>query len=562
MDRETKRLIEEFRRNEAGPIENNLIDELVASEFDRPEFIRRAAMFGLGAGTIGALLRFVGEADIAYGAPAAPVKQGGTLRVGNLKPAIAIDPVTSATQATLAAIGISGEYLLYTDPRNNALRPVLATSYKPSRAGKRWTFQIRRGVRFHSGAPMTADDVVATFKRLTDPKNASAALSAYKGVLSPGGIRKTGPYTVVFDLDVPTAAFPYLVSSTTYQAVILPKGYKKGSYERTKFPGTGPYMLQSYTSGVRATFVRNPRYWGGPQAFDKVVMTFYPDSQAQVLALQGNQLDLIPQFGYQEGRPLFGNSRFKVFQQRSAVHREIPMAVDSDAWKDRRVRVAMALLLNRPSIIKTLFNGLAEPGNDSPFASNMLATNKSVPQRKQNLAQARSLLRAAGVSGLDTSLTTYRAYELPDLAVLVKNAAAQGGIDLTLDIQTGDAYYGGPQTVGPGGTPWLNAPMTITDWAPRAVPNVYLVSSFKTGGVWNASHIANRNLDRMIDQFTAAIPIATQRKLAGQIQRFLLAETPVIFPYFYYYLAAGKNNIRGYVADSVGLINLRGVSYA
>ena len=212
MDRETKRLIEEFRRNEAGPIENNLIDELMASEFDRPEFIRRAAMFGLGAGTIGALLRFVGETDIAYGAPAAPVKQGGTLRVGNLKPAIAIDPVTSATQATLAAIGISGEYLLYTDPRNNALRPVLATSYKPSRAGKRWTFQIRRGVRFHSGAPMTADDVVATFKRLTDPKNASAALSAYKGVLSPGGIRKTGPYTVVFDLDVPTAAFPYLVA--------------------------------------------------------------------------------------------------------------------------------------------------------------------------------------------------------------------------------------------------------------------------------------------------------------------------------------------------------------
>jgi peptide/nickel transport system substrate-binding protein len=524
--------------------------------------MRRAAMFGLGAGTIGALLRFVGEADLAFGAPTAPAKRGGTLRVGNLKPAKAIDPITSNTQAVLAATSITGEYLLFTDPRNNALRPVLATSYKPDKTGKRWTFQIRKGVKFHNGAPMTADDVVATFKRLTDPKNASEALSAYKGVLSPGGVRKTGRYTVVFVLDAPTPSFPYLVSSSTYQAVVLPKGYQIGSYEKSKFPGTGPYRLQSYTPGVRATFVRNDAYWGGPQAFDQVVMTFYTDSQSQILALQGGQLDLIPQFGYQEGRPLFRNSSIKVFQQRSAVHREIPMAVDSDAWKDRRVRVAMALLLNRPSIIKTLFNGLAEPGNDSPFANNMLATNKSVPQRKQNLAQARSLLQAAGVSGLDTTLTTYRAYELPDLAVLVKNAAKLGGIDLTLDIQTADAYYGGPQTVGPGGTPWLNAPMTITDWAPRAVPNVYLVSSFKSGGIWNASHIANRNLDRMIDQFTAAIPIATQRKLAGQIQRFLLAETPVIFPYFYYYLAAGKKNIRGYVADSVGLINLRGVSYA
>jgi peptide/nickel transport system substrate-binding protein len=104
--------------------------------------------------------------------------------------------------------------------------------------------------------------------------------------------------------------------------------------------------------------------------------------------------------------------------------------------------------------------------------------------------------------------------------------------------------------------------MTITDWAPRAVPNVYLVSSFKTGGIWNAAHFGNKSLDRMIDQFTAAIELKAQRKLAGQIERFLLTETPVIFPYFYLYLAAGKKNIKGYVADSVGLINLRGVSYA
>jgi peptide/nickel transport system substrate-binding protein len=291
-------------------------------------------------------------------------------------------------------------------------------------------------------------------------------------------------------------------------------------------------------------------------------MTFYTDSQSQILALQGGQLDLIPQFGYQEGRPLFKNKALQVFRQKSSVHREIPMAVDSDAWKDKRVRVAMALLLNRPSIIKTLFGGVATLGNDSPFAPNMLATNTSVPQRKQDVAKAKALLQAAGVTSLDTTLTTQRAYELPDLAVLVKNAAKVGGIDLTIDILTPEKYYGGAQTVGPGGTPWLNAPMTITDWAPRAVPNVYLVSSFKTGGIWNASHIANKNLDRMIDQFTAAVELKAQRKLAGQIQTLLLAETPVIFPYFYIYLAAGKKNIRGYVADSVGLVNLRGVSYA
>ena len=61
MDRETKRRIEEYRRSEAGPIENNLIDELVDGELDRQEFLRRAAVFGLGAGDDRNALRYVGE---------------------------------------------------------------------------------------------------------------------------------------------------------------------------------------------------------------------------------------------------------------------------------------------------------------------------------------------------------------------------------------------------------------------------------------------------------------------------------------------------------------------
>ncbi|TML46735.1 MAG: hypothetical protein E6G20_10285, partial [Actinobacteria bacterium] len=111
MDRETSRRVGEYRRSEAGPIENNLIDELVAAELDRQEFVRRAVMLGLSAGTIGAVLRFMGEPDLAFGAPALPLKKGGTLRVGNLKPAVAIDPITSNTQAVLATISITGEYL-------------------------------------------------------------------------------------------------------------------------------------------------------------------------------------------------------------------------------------------------------------------------------------------------------------------------------------------------------------------------------------------------------------------------------------------------------------------
>jgi peptide/nickel transport system substrate-binding protein len=111
-----------------------------------------------------------------------------------------------------------------------------------------------------------------------------------------------------------------------------------------------------------------------------------------------------------------------------------------------------------------------------------------------------------------------------------------------------------------GGTPWLNAVFTGTDWGPRPVPNVLLTSAFRTGGIWNASHYSNKALDKLIDAFTATPDLGTQRSLAAKIDKILLADTPVILPYFYNYLAAGTKALKGYTANAQGLIRLQGVS--
>ena len=84
MDRETTRRIEDFRRNEAGPLENNLIDEFIGGEMDRSEFLRRGTMFGLSVGMMGSLLALAGEAAAAPSSSASrtTAKAGGTIRVG------------------------------------------------------------------------------------------------------------------------------------------------------------------------------------------------------------------------------------------------------------------------------------------------------------------------------------------------------------------------------------------------------------------------------------------------------------------------------------------------
>ena len=94
----------------------------------------------------------------------------------------------------------TGEFLAFDDNQALQLKPMLASSWKPSANGTVWTFKLRQGVKFHNGSPMTADDVVYTFKALADPKNASNALSTFTGVLKPSGVVKVDTSTVASPL--------------------------------------------------------------------------------------------------------------------------------------------------------------------------------------------------------------------------------------------------------------------------------------------------------------------------------------------------------------------------
>ena len=195
---------------------------------------------------------------------------------------------------------------------------------------------------------------------------AASALSAFKGVLKAGNIKAAnGGKTVVFYLDAPTAAFPYLCSNTTYQTIILPSTYKLGEFAKGGTT-TGGFRMTSYTPGVGAKFDRNPSWWGGKTPLDGVDVTYYSDAAAVTAALLGGQIDLISQVSFSDSRALFGNSKVQIISAKGTPHREISMLVSTAAaikpFKDRRVRQALALTLDRPAIIKQLFQRLRGPG--------------------------------------------------------------------------------------------------------------------------------------------------------------------------------------------------------
>jgi peptide/nickel transport system substrate-binding protein len=558
MDRETRRRFEDYRANQAGPIENTLIDELLDGEVDRKEFFRRATLFGLSTGAIAAALAALGDAPLAF-AGTERAKAGGRLRVAIIPPpAHGLDPHTYMDQGALETGGIAGEFLTRAT-QSLTLAPELATSWKPNADATEWTFKLRSGVKFQNGTSMGADDVVATFKRLVgDPS--SQALSAFKGVLSPAGVKKVDDLTVLFALDSPTASFPYLTSSTTYQAIILPASYALGTFEKTP-QATGAFKLTSYNPGTGAKYDRYTGWWGGSAPLDGIDVTYYSDDAAVTAALLGGQIDLIGQIQFATGRPLFDNSKVQIFSAHGATHRQVCMRVDAkNPLHDFRVRQAIALTLDRPAIIKTLFNNLADIGNDSPFAPVYPSTDKTVPQRHKDIRKAKQLMAAAGYAkGFSLTLTTEQTGEIPQLAQIIQRSVKAIGIKMNLNILTATAYFAGSQSgppLGWGTTPWLNAPMNITDWGHRAVPNVYLVSALESKGVWNGAHYSNKRFDANAKSFLGAIALKDQRKYARMMQLQLLHDTPVIFPYFYNYLAAGSTKVKGYKADALGEVYL------
>jgi peptide/nickel transport system substrate-binding protein len=225
---------------------------------------------------------------------------------------------------------------------------------------------------------------------------------------------------------------------------------------------------------------------------------------------------------------------------------------------DKRVRQAIALTLNRPDIIKTLFNGNSDLGNDSPFAPVYPSTvgPPGVAQRHKDLKKANELIAAAGLKkGWKTTLVTYQTAELPSLAQIVKQAVKAIGGNIDIKILTNSQYYSGTPTT----TPWLNNPMTITDWGHRGVPNVLLNAALtskavpsKKAGTWNAAHFKNKKYDSLVKQFGATPSLSDQRKIAKQIELLLLDQTPVIFPYFYNSFNAGSPKVKGYKVDQLG----------
>jgi peptide/nickel transport system substrate-binding protein len=498
-----------------------MYSQLKSGRWDRRKFLQQAFVVGLGVPMIGALIDTALPGGLAA---AATINRGGTGTIGTNAPTLLPDPATVLDQGGIVATQIAGEYLMVPDIHWN-LQPALASTYKMKNASTH-VFTIRPGVMFHNGQNLTAADVVQTFRSLV--AKGSAASSTYAGILKSGGVVATGPMEVTFHLEVPWVGFAYLCSPFAYQSIILPANYKVGSFMTTP-QGTGAYMVKSYTPGVGATYVANPKYWNSAKAgpyMDGINLVFYSDTSAGVLSMAAGSYDYMPAVSYGTGQELFYTKGVSIQSHASTSYRSVQMRVDKgQPLANVHKRLAIASCLDRKGMVASLLGGYGTVANDSymapAFPTSALAIKK-LPQRSQNIREAKKFLAQAGVPrGFKVTLTTEAVYEIPLLAQTIKANCAQAGIDINLKVTDQNDYY----------NEWTSVPMGITDWSARGIPAQGL-QYYTAGNSWNTAHWADRKFDTALTHLNSA---STPRAavLAGfSIAREMYHQVPVAIPYW------------------------------
>ncbi len=558
MDKDQTRRLDEIRAGRSE-LENHYIDELLAGRIDRRQFLRRGSTIGMSTVLLGTILAACGSSSSSSSAGAASStsgaapKSGGTLQVASVTPSAAVNPLTVADAGGLCMLNQTGEFLIFDSNLKLALQPMLALSWSHNGDGSVWTFKLRPGVKFSTGAPMTADDVVYTFKQLSDKNNASNALSTFTSVLTPDGVKKVNSTTVEFHLESPNGNFPYLVSSDNYNAIIVPNGTDFSKWQKT-FVGTGAFKLSSYTTNVGASFVPNPNYWGPKPLLASTSFKFYASQPPMILALQGSSVDVIAQFVPAGATAILHNPSYKIIQLKSANHRELSMRNDQAPFTDARVRQAVAYSLDRKGMVNALLGGYGTVANDTPFGPRFPSSDLSLPQREQDIAKSKQLLAAAGhSSGISAPLFTEVYQEIPQLAQVIKEDAAKAGINFDLKIESQTLYYGKATY---GNSDWLDGTASLVDYGDRGVPNVYLEAPLTSTGPWNAAHFKNSQYDALVKQYVAALDLTTQKQIAGKIETLLLNETPIVIPYWIDGLTASTPNVGGLNPTSIAQLYL------
>jgi len=314
------------------------------------------------------------------------------------------------------------------------IEPILYTSATHNAAGTQWTFTLNPRAKFANGEEVEGSDVLATLAadQGQDSTQTLTMIDLKKSTAS--------GKTIHFVLSAPTADLPFDFAMSPF--VVLPHG--KGSTNPATMNGSGPYKVVQFVPGERSVLERRSDYWDGDKRgmAKKIVLIGVADPSARMRALLSHQVDLAGNVNLSDAATDADKSSVALHKSVSPESMDLILNAKIAPFNNVKVRQAFRLAVNRTQLASVALSGIGKPGNDV-WGAGFPGYDKSLPQRAQNIAQAKKLLAEAGRSHV--SFTVYAPADggpLTEGTLLIAQQVKAAGFDMTVK-QLSEAQYDG-----------------------------------------------------------------------------------------------------------------------
>ncbi len=495
-------------------------------ELTRRDWLQQAAAASVVLGGSGVLAACGSTSSSTSSASAGTPRQGGTLHVAVTggSNTDTWDPHFIVGVTDFARCNPVFECLVGTGSSGQIV-PVLAEEFTPNKTATEWTVRLRKNVHWHDGKELTADDVIFSFQRILNPKKLGTSASNV-ALVNARAMRKLDKYTVVIPCHAPFATFNQTVAGGPIMGqtnvAIVPVGFDP------KHPiGTGPFKAVSFTPNQQFVVARNRDYWGSgvPSRVpyvDKVIYTEYQDETSQVNALQAGQADIADLLSIDSARALQAGGQKVLINTKAAGYNPMFVRVDVPPFSDVRVRQAMRLVVDRPQMVNIVFGGHGRVANDI-FGYYAPEYDHSLPQRVQDIEQAKSLLKQAGQETLHVTMTLAPvAQGVVKAAQVYAQQASAAGITVSLRQITVTELY------GPRYTKW---PFSADYWLYNSyLPTVGL--AMVPGAFFNETSWADPTYGKLYRQALAAVDVNKRAEICHEMQTIEYKSGGNIIPYW------------------------------
>lgn len=501
------------------------LERLVSlGKITRRDFIAKTSALGISA----ALAPTLFSKTATAGSP----KKGGRFRmgIGGGSTTDSLDPATITDAMCQNLTWQLRNCLVEVDYKGNPM-PELAESFESTSDAAQWTFKLRKGIEFHNGKTLDAEDVIDSLNHHRGKDSKSAAKSLLKPIKE---MKADGKDTVIFTLDGGNADFPFILAA--YHLTIQPAGTRGAEF--AKGIGTGAYQLVSYEPGVRSFVKRNPNYWKeGRGHFDEVEILGIADYNARTNSLKTGQVDFINRCELKTVHLLKRDKKIQIIQTTGTRHYTIPMITTIKPYDNNDVRLALKYAVDREQMVKMILRGFGKVANDHPIGPSQRFFASELPQRKYDPEKAKFHLKKSGVGDYTFKLHTADAAfgGAIDAAVLLKESAARAGVKIEVVQEPNDGYWSNV---------WMKKAFSTCFWSGRPTSDWMFSTAYAEGAAWNDSFWKHDRFNKLLKEARAMLDPKKRREMYVEMQKIVRDEGGVIVPMYADYVAAASKKIQ------------------